>query len=265
MSDTNPFQVLFVITAIMLIVTGSFGIIAPSFGISVPASPTFPSFPDLNAQGSVNATYPFSETHNVTTSGIGITGYGDSDPVYFNTFNPDKRVFFHLRAISGSYVVVQRLGTNIIIPWWYDEDIFFTNGTSIYPSPQTIVDNYNGTYSTFVVDQGNNEYEATLEFSPIAGYGNMADSWNTGNGFTLWIHGSAYAPADWLAQVSAYLTFIGAIIGYTLYFIWYMIQMASALFVVIGLVPALAYGITALVIIILVGSILLFIRGGINK
>jgi len=44
MSDTNPFHVIFALTAILILVSGFSAFLLPSFGVSMPSAPSFPSF-----------------------------------------------------------------------------------------------------------------------------------------------------------------------------------------------------------------------------
>lgn len=245
MSHNNPFEIVFVITAIMIVVGGAIGIIAPSLGATSVVAPTMPSFPSLDVQGNLTATYPFDETHNCTSG----------HTLSYTDFNPDKQV-----VTSGTGIAIQIPGWLGL--WWDTEPSYYINGTqtgALYA--QTIVNNANGTSSYFIVHLGSNQYQAYVKVSPIAGYATLTDSWNIGHGFTVRIYGSVYTPLSWTDQASAYLTFAGSIIGYVLYFIWYMISIVGVLLVLMGLSPVLAGGAVILAITLFIGSLLLFLRG----
>ncbi len=274
----NPFEIALVITAFLLIGSAAFGIIAPSFNIDVPDAPVFPNLPDLSVQGNLTGDYAFSETHDVIFDTGQLSGL-----VKFTTFSPDKQVITKLEGpsfwtapidvllstIGLSTVnlypvyVVERYGTFLIVPHWYNEPISFLNGTDIsHLTPQIIVDNYNGSYSNFVVDKGNNLYECFMSFSPLPGASSMAESWNSGHGFVVWLYGSAYSPPEWTTQAVAYLTWFGSVIAYFVYFIAYIIQLCAVLFTTLGALPALANGIIILIVITFIGSLLVYLRGG---
>lgn len=251
-------EMLMVITAFMLVTATAFGIVAPSLGIAVPEAPVFPSLPDIGGQGNQSATYPFSETHEL------VAGDGNTYVLY-PSLTPDKRVGYEIYGttiFSSGVFVVQRFGTIFLIPYWYNEPIFYLNKTQISRfTPQLVVDNFDGSYATFVVDSNNTGYQALVRFSPLSGYADMVSSWNVGHGFTVWLAAHEYTPPDWTEQVVADLTFLASILGYFVYFLAYLVSMASVLFSVIGLVPALASGIVVLITIAFVGSLLMFIRG----
>ena len=261
MSDSNPFQVILVITAIVLVVASGIGIIAPSLGVEVPTAPVWPTLPDLSVQGDLNETNPFNQSWPVDAV---------NNNVLYDEFSPDKSVFLSLRYGSTFKTFeFKRYGTVVIIPWWYNEPIVELDGDPInaeyYLTAQEIINNFNGTYSTYVIDSGNNLYECTASFYPLEGYSNMIDSYNTGGGFQVWMYGSAYALPDWTEQAAAYLGWIGALIGYFVYFVAYMVGMAGVMFTLIGLSPELGAGIIILIITVFIGSLLMFLRGSSTK
>jgi hypothetical protein len=67
--------------------------------------------------------------------------------------------------------------------------------------------------------------------------------------------------ASGLEIVWADLAFVGGVIYYLCLFIGYMVSMLSVFFQLLGFFPGLAEGITALVVIIFAGSMLMFFRG----
>jgi hypothetical protein len=262
---SNPFEVLLVIVAIGLITMAAFGIVAPSFvkGINVPDAPKFPSLPDLTGQGNLNATYPFNQTFL-------IQGY---ETVKFDNFNPDKLVVTKPNALGTDILQVQRFGSVIAgFGFWYDEPISYLDGRSVPKiagavygvSIQAISDNFNGTYSTFVVDSGSKEYECYMSISPRAGYTDLVSSWNVGHGVRVMLYGSAFVAPSWLDQIGAYLYFGGSIIAFFVLEVWYAVQMMGIFGELFGLSSALAGALTLLVI-LFAGAMLMFIRGNSNK
>lgn len=267
MGSANLFEITLVITAFMLITSSCFGIAAPSFGVTVPSAPVFPVLADLGVNGNFSDTYAFVETKTV----------GAYD-VQFPAFVPDKNVKFDYDFFDSSiqFFKIQRSGSILVTNIWYDEPIFYANGTTINQgtqtswlynalnektlTPQTIVDNYKAGQSLFIVDKGTN-YECYAAFSPLPGYSTMLSSWNEAKGFTLKLYGNSYEAPNWVDQVAAYLTWFGNIIAYLVYFIAYIIQIASVLFVTLGLMPQLAAGVVILIIIAFIGSLLMFLRG----
>jgi hypothetical protein len=280
MGMPNPFELIFVLTSIMLVLSGAFYIIAPTFGVDVPVAPKFPQFPNLNAQGnqSINATYPFDDIQTaqlapaVKPQPVTLTFEDGTNTPKHATLNLDDLSF----GLSG-YFTFERYGTAIIIPWWYRQPIFYTNGTELPLTTlnvQTISDNYNGTASTFIIDKGNNQYERYVSFYPMPGYANIVESWNgknstmLGHGFQVRMYGWAYASPDWLTQIVAYLTFFASVIGCFIAYLGWLISVLAAFIHVlsIGLIPSqVAYIFGILVGILFVGSILMFLRGGNNK
>jgi hypothetical protein len=267
MSNSNPFEIILVITGIMLMASATFAIIAPSLGIKVPTAPTFPSLPDLDVQGNLTlGTWAFGpETHVISL-------FGTSGEIKFTDFSPDKKIDLNFGGpwpFAPSllpYFDFQRYGSALIFPWWYTEPISKLDGTSIgnYLNAQTIVNNYNGTYSTFIIDNGNKQYQAYVSFSPLPGYSSIVDSWNVGHGFTVTMYGNAYAPPAWTDQAVSYLTWFGSAVAYFVYFASYIIQMAGLLvtFFTAGFIPT-GVGAAAIILVVLIfiGSILMFLRG----
>lgn len=270
--SNNPFEILFVFTVTLLIASTMFGIAAPQLGIETPDPPVFPMLNDLSVRGNFSAEYAFDQT-------LAVGARNGLTEVRFDGFAPDKIVKFVVSPIDNSvqYFLIQREGSIVILNVGYDEPIAYLNGTLInsdleqpwyyapYKSttlrPQTIVDNYDGTSSIFIVDPGNDKYECYASFTPLAGYSDMVSSWNEGRGFTLRLYGNAYEEPGWPDQVAAYLAWFASIIAYFVYFLAYMIQTAAVLFTVIGLVPELAAGIVVLIMVVFVGSLLMFLRG----
>jgi hypothetical protein len=263
MSDANPFQVIFVITVIMLMASATFAVVAPSLNIKVPKAPTFPIIPDLNAQGNQTALlgggWAFNETHQVSAW----------QDVPFTSFHTHKHVITQ-SGFDGDVFLFEREGSFIYIPMSFREPISRLDGTSISSGPsaalkvQMIVSSFNGSYSTFIIDDGNNAYMAYVSFSPLPGYGNMVDSWNSGHGFTVMMYGDAYQPLSWTDQVGIYLDWFASVIGYFVYFAAYIIAMAGLFltFMTAGFIPnAVGSGIIILVSVVFVGSLLMYLRG----
>jgi hypothetical protein len=128
-------------------------------------------------------------------------------------------------------------------------------------SVQTIVDNYNGTYSTFIVDS-NLQFRAFASFSPLPeASGSMTDSWNTYQGFQLWIYTNTYSAPPLLDQIGSYLVFGANIILYFLNYAGYIITVMSFAGTLIGLAPQVGAALMVLLIIMCGGSILMNLRG----
>lgn len=247
----------------MLVASTSILIVAPSFGITVPQAPVFPSLPDIGGQGNQSATFAFSETHDFVYSSAVSTF------LYFPSFTPDKRLEFDPGTFPNiESFTIQRYGTDWIIPNWYREPLYYLNKSPVLLlNAQTIVNNFNGTYSTFQIDS-DPQYLDYVSFSPLPGFASMTASWNSGHGFRVWMYGNSYVPPSWTDQLSADLTFLGALVGYFIYFVAYLISVAGFMFSLLGFVPALAGGIGLLITVLFAGSLLQFIRGigeGSNK
>jgi hypothetical protein len=283
MSNLNLFEVLIVVTAFILISSTAFALVAPSMGFGldvVKQQPKFPVMPDLNASGNqtalVGGGWAFSETQDI----VGGAGHA----VAFNSFNPKKQLqtaeIIPTLGFLGSYQEgyrFQRWGTWFIMPTWYNEPICLLNGS--YPteagddhydiSAQTILDNYNGTYSTFIIDNGNAQYMAYASFSPLPGYSDIASSFNSGHGFTVWVYGNAYAKPSWTDQVVNFLTWIGAMVGFFVAYAYWIALMAGLVVTALsaGFIPGMIGTVIILFVgIAFVGSLLMFIRGiGGNK
>jgi hypothetical protein len=275
MSDSNPFQIVFIVTAIVLMCMAGFAIVGPTYlkglgiNISMPAPPKFPQLDDLSGQGNLSASYPFSETHSVIAS---------NDQVTFSVFSPDKRVTLTHGTGEDSFTVA-RYGEWYIVPYWANEPFSDMNHNLLNnqgPVPalvpyvetddhillvQTIVDYYNGTASEFIVDDGNAQYQSYIVFTPLPGYSNMVDSYNAGHGFTVWMFGSAFQPPSALDQAGSYLYFFAGIIAFFVLYAWYAVQMMGIAAQLLGLNPALTGGIVVLLIILFGGAMLMFFRG----
>jgi hypothetical protein len=282
-NETNPFAVIFAVTAILLLITMSFAVVAPSLGLVDLNKPEYkmPDFPVLStgtAMGNVSATWAFSETHDV----VAYYNYVD-----YNSFNPKREVVIG-RSIPPfpDYVVVQRPDTMLgFIPTSTEEPFYYMDGVAIYHehnnavdlanqlaysptqlSGQEIINNRNGTTSTFIVDKDNPNFVIYCQFSPLPGYSSLVNSWNHGNGFTVWLYGNSYQPPAWTDQVVALLSFVGQCIGFMAHFIFWMFLMSGLLIsIILGVSAVLGAAVVSLIGIILVGSILMFLRGNSNK
>jgi hypothetical protein len=263
--------------------------VAPSLGFDTQAikqQPAFPIFADLNYEGNLTAKesggWAFSETHQVTTA---------NSPVKFNALNPWKEVSINAPASVADFTFVR--GGDILPP---QEPIFYLDGTQINtpgafqwpftfpntgPSAQDIVNNANGEimnpngtidytgnvvyqYSTFIIDAKNNQYLAYVSFSPLPGYQTLVDSWNKGQGFTVWIYTNNYAPPSWETSVANDLVFAGGVIEYLVEYAGWIALMSGVMVTVLskGFIPGqLGSAIIILVGVVFVGSILMFIRG----
>lgn len=261
MSDTNPFQIIFVIIIVLSVSSGIFSIVAPSLSIKTPDPPSFPNLPDLGYQGNISAPWAFNETHAVHV-------YDSSyEIVIYSGFNPAKEVRFTVPSkIFTQALFVYRYGSVVIIPWWYQEPLYYMDGGKIGNlTPQIIVDSYNGTYSNFIVDMGNKDgYEAYMSISPLPGYSDMVSSWNSGHGYQIMLYGNEYSKPSWSDQIVAYLGWFGALLSYFVYFIAYMISMVGLMltFLTFGFIPsAVGSIIIVLVTTLFIGSLLMYIRG----
>jgi hypothetical protein len=274
MEMPNPFALIFVLTAVMLVLSGAFYVIAPTFGVDVPVAPKFPKFPNLDAQGnqSVNATYPFDAIKSVQL--VPAVKVQPVTVTFEEGTNTPKRATLEIDTFTLSgYFTFERYGTAFIIPWWYRQPIFYTNGTELPLTTlniQKIRDNYNGTCATFIIDKGNDQYERYVSFYPLPGYANIVESWNginstmLGHGLQVRMYGFAYASPDWLTQIVAYLVFFASVIGcFVAYLGWLVTVLAAFIHVLsIGLIPSqVAYVLGILVGILFIGSMLMFIRG----
>lgn len=258
--SNNPFSFIIVVTAVVLIASGAVGIIAPSFNVDVPKAPISPSFPDFKLVGNFSEDNPFDQTRALTAENSKVGLFEMMGGLRFNAFQPWKVVIFHSgRWPIPDYFTIARSG---YADWYMDEPISFVNGSSVTKlTPQLIVDNFDGYRSAFVVDRLNKEYEAFAEFTPLADYGSMEQSWNEGHGFTLRMYGKTYQSPDTLQQAGSILLWVGGIIIYIVYFFGYMISTAGVLFTLLGVSPAISSGIVIILLITLVGSILMFLRG----
>lgn len=74
----NPFSVIFVIAAIMIMVSAGFAIVAPQFGVSLPSPPVFPTLQSLGNSGSGNSGISGSQTSGNSSSGTSSLVWVDS-------------------------------------------------------------------------------------------------------------------------------------------------------------------------------------------
>jgi hypothetical protein len=247
--NNQLFNIVFTIAAIMLVLSASFAIGAPSVGIQTPVAPTSPSFPGIDLSGTLNSSYTFDQTFNVTTS---------NSPQIYNSFEPDKKVYMVFN--QGIQVVYASFIFDTMEP------VYWLNGTKIpnWIDSLTVTDvvaNDDGLgNSTFIVDYGSANYEAYIEFTPIPGYASFVDSWNTGHGFQVRLYGDSYAEPDAIQQTIRYLSFIGAVIGYVFWYIFYIFQMLGLILTVLGLSPVFA-GITVLITVLVIGALLIYLKG----
>jgi len=282
------FKVIFAITVIMLVASASFDVVAPSFHIKVPEPPTFPTFNSLDYQGNLTAAnsnftgpitpnnnpFPFSETKAVTMADA------DADTVnkicLFGVFYPQKGMYI-IPSGSNYYFIVQRAGSPWVTEPIYDDATgqnlgsffdFESLDTVIGPTAQQIVNDFNGTYSTYTVDIGNNQYQAWISFYPLPGATSMVDSFNRLNGFQVWMYGYVHGTPGWLDQITNDLNWLGSVIGFFISFAIYLAgaSIAFTTFITSPIFGAYAQGVGAaiviLVAIVFIGALLAFLRGG---
>ncbi len=283
MNESNPFAVIFAVTAILLLITVGFGLVAPSVYPDLVSNPMYkmPTLPTLQtgyARGNFTSSYAFDETHDV----VAYYNYVD-----FNQFIPHKEAVIG-RAVPPfpDYVVIQHEATSFsVIPTSEEEPFYYLNGKAIYHqndnpenllnrivytptqlSGQEIINNRNGTTSTFIINKDDPNKFGWVDFTPLSGYSTLVDSWNNGNGFTVRIYSDSYTPPSWTEQLVAVLAFVGQLIGFFGQFVVWLFIMGGLLSsVLLGLSPALGGVVMALIGIIFIGSILMFLRGGSNK
>ena len=250
MSHTNPFDVFFVMTVIVIVTVACIGVAGTSIPglVALPSQPAFPTFPSINAQGNLTGAYLYTNSSNcyIGTSTV------------FSDFSPIKQV-----VVSATGISIQRQGAVFLGlgTQWNTEPTSYLNGSLTGPlTAQLIINNFNGTYSNFIVDYANNLYTAALLISPIGGY-SMSNSWNVAHGFYVTVESNAYVAPSWTDQAVSFLTFLGALVSYVFLFLYYLVLIAAAFVSLIMVVPALG-AVVVLVGIIWIGSLLLFIRGG---
>jgi hypothetical protein len=275
--SNNPFEVIFALTAIMLLVAGIVVVVAPAFlqttyntdgsikaqvlfGQPYPQPPGVPQLQDINNAGNQtpSATWAFSEMHGVT----------QWNTVKFASFNPPKQV-----AVKSGWVTstglnngftVERDGVFLVVPYQVREPVVSMAGIPLEQNVitlQQIIDAWNGSYSTFNVDPGNGQYQCFISFSPLPGTSSMQDSWNNHQGFQVWLYGNAYGAPTWMDEVSAYLTFGFQLIAYFILYGVYIFLLMGVFGAFLHFNIAITGGVMVLVIIICGGSILMFIRG----
>lgn len=214
MSDTfNPFAIGIVLMAIVLIGATALGVAAPALGVSknlIPVAPKFPNFPDLNGQGNQTAATGGGWAFNQT--GYPYYKAGQTWEFHYDDFHPSKMVKVYTPGSGMVFFEIMRFGTWAVIPWWYSEPMSYVNGSDVPKTfgsilglnVQQIINNWNGSGSYYIIDYGNNQYEAYVKFSPLPGYWNSTDtknglvaSWNIARGFTVTMYGNSYAPPSW--------------------------------------------------------------------
>lgn len=261
----NPFNYIAIILAAVIITSGCVGVLAPELttwypDVDIPANPELPVLDTLDYQGSLNTTeYTFDETHNIT--------FVETATLYSDFF-PDKQVityFSNNPLDTNTYFMIQRWGEMLILPGWVTQPLFYDGinlaGNTISTTQIILLANEAQTVTTINIDKGNTEFEAWLDITPLDGYITLGDSMNTGLGLKFRIYGYAYMEPDWMDQASAYLSFIGGIIWYFLSYVVFMVAMLGVAFQFVGIVPAVATAISGVIIIVFVGSLLMFIRG----
>lgn len=257
MSGNSPFSIIIVITGFLLVASIVCGFAAPYLSVfanadaQVPKQPVYPNFPDLSIQGNFSSTYAFDESHIVA----------DNGNTKFTAFQPDKAVEYQWLSLNPHFTI-ERYGTDSVVPWWYEEPVYYLDGSKATLTPQAIIDaGIDGEKAQFIVDGNSSKYGAFADFTPLTGYSTLNESWTTGHGFNLRMYGNSYADPDWITQAGAYLSWFGALIAYFLYFLGYMVLSAGYLFTLLGVAPAISGGIIILVAVAFFGSILMFIRG----
>jgi hypothetical protein len=262
MGDTNPFEIIFAITAIVIIFMTCFALVGPSILGSLNvntanidqvlnSAPKFPVLQNLNGKG--------NEAHEVKAY----------DTVSFNTFIPSKQVAVVYGVISldgtGDAYQVRRAGNILyIIPLWVNEPVYsvaFGNKLDQdYITTTSILDNFDGANSTFNVDPGT-IYQAYIVFTPLAGYNGMIDSWNNGHGFTVQMYTSLAGSPSWTDQIGSFMSFLANIISYFVLYVIYTVEMMGIAGTLLGLSPVIGGAVAVLVIILFGGSMLMFLRG----
>jgi hypothetical protein len=280
------FKIVFVITVIMVMASAAFVIVAPKFGVKTPQPPTFPTLNALDYQGNLTASssgstgstpnnnpFPFSEAKAVTMADADVSSVRTI--LGFNVFFPLKGMYI-VPANGNDYFIVQRAGSP-----WVTEPIMDSSGnnlgsffdfssldTVIGPTPQEIANDFNGTYSTYTIDNGNNQYMAWMSFYPLPGYSDMISSWNSGHGFMVWMYGYAHSTPTWLDSVTNDLNWFGALVGYFVGFAVYLasVSVAFTTFLTSPVFGAYAEGVGAVIVILVailfIGALLSFLRGG---
>lgn len=261
----NPFSLIAVILAAVIITSGCIGVLAPELttffpSVTIPENPELPVLATLDYQGTHNTTeYTFDETHNITLAEAATA---------FNSFLPDKQVvaFYAVNPLdTNTYFTIQRWGEILIIPTWVNQPLFYDGvelaGAAVSTSQLILLSNTEQNLTTLTIDQGNTEFEAWLDVTPLEGYTTLAESMNTGLGLQFRIYGYAYLEPDWADQASAYLSFIGGIIWYFLSYLVYMVAMMGVMFQFVGVVPVVATAISGVLIAVFIGAVLMFIRG----
>ena len=270
--SNNPFEVIFAITAVIIFVAGIVAVVASGllvtnpdgsqtiFGQTYPQPPGVPQLQDMSNTGNrtPGVDWAFYEVHNIT----------QWNTVNYNVFNPDKRVDLTAAFATNAGIVngfqVSRNGIFFVVPYWAVQPVITLSGSHLDSnviSVQQILDNWNGSYSTFIVDPNNGQYGCFISFSPIAGSSDLTDSWNNHHGFTVALYGDAYQAPDWLQTVSNYLVFGFQLIAYFILYAVYIVLLLGVFGAFMDLNVAITSGAMALVIIICGGSLLMFIRG----
>lgn len=237
----------------------AFGIVAPSLGVqSVPEAPTMPYLNDLNTQGNVSLDFAFDETKDVIAF----------QDVTFTAFNPDKKVELNNGLVTnhgiGDGFKVRRVGSVFFIPIWYVEPLSTLQHQKLGNDAimvQEIQDLNTNETSTFIVDDGNKQYECFISFSPLAGYTTLLESYNIGHGFSVRLFGNAYGAPSWSDQLVNILGFLGSLVAYFVYFCGYIVLLLAVMFQILGLVGGIGAGVVILLGILFFGSLLMFLRG----
>ena len=135
----------------------------------------------------------------------------------FGVFYPQKGMYI-VPNNGQYYFIVQRAGSPWVTEPIFDSQTgkdlgsfydFSSLDTVIGPSAQQVADDFNGTCSAYIVDNGNTQYMAWMAFYPLPGYGNMVNSWNSGHGFKVWIYGYAHGTPSWIDSLTNDLNWLG--------------------------------------------------------
>jgi len=286
MSDIpNPFAIIFVFAIIVFMAVGGFSVIAPSFvttdkqgneylnGVEIPAKPSLPTLSLGNYRGnqSAGATWAFgpdiiyvpkdSKLSMFIPPKYCFPWYGrasilGSGPIEGFQFERDGQYFFDAIPYKNNEPISDSSGNlinqNGILTV---QQIIEYTGDAAIPHGGSTAD------ANFIIDNGNPQYMAYASFSPLPGASNMAQSWSQYGGFTLSMYGNAYQAPSWTTQLVTFFVFLGDLILYAIDALVYIVAMAGVMTALLGIYPAVGETVLILVAILLVGSIIMFIRG----
>lgn len=297
MGLSNPFEIIIVITGVILLTVGSFAIIAPSlvttttdkygiahqtiYGADVPQQPILPQLANINSQGNLTRLaeggWAFDESHDVNL-GESVT-YSTFNPVRYVTeihyeltglWSPIISVESWIAGFTDAYKIVRD-------PWpGWGQPVWFADGSQVRKTlfdaavitPQDVIDNANTTSTSFfIIDKDNADgYSAYMEFTPVSGASTLEESWNSYHSFTIRLMGNDYAAPSWVDQAGAFLSWLANMIGFVVQYIWYLTQMSALLIVIItGISTVLAASIVVLILGAFIGAVLMYLRGSQDK